>query len=1051
MEMPDAGLLRAVSCLVVVFLAGYRADARYSGGRGEPNDPYLIFTCEQMNAIGAEPGDWDKHFRLMADIDLSSLGPDRFNIIGYWGEEGDNLYATPFTGVFDGNGHVIANFHCRSADRNCVGIFGYIHGPDAQVRDLTLRDPNVSAGTACYYTGSLVGLVRSCRVIANCRVEGGCICGGDDVGGLIGNSEARVENCSADTTVFGTNSVGGLIGHNNGMVVSSCARGCVSSHWAAGGLIGLHRRTAVNCHSQAQVSGGSDVGGLVGYCNGGIIVNSYSTGHTLADLQGGGGLLGGGPGRVIGCFWDKQTSGQGISAGGVGKTTVEMKTAGTFAGWGYGSAWTIDDGEDYPRLSWENEPGTSVATPSPVEDLAGSGTERDPYLIYTAEELDTIGMFPCEWDKHFKLMADIDLKDFRGDRFHLIGVAPEPAFTGTFDGNGHTITQFCYSCGDTDSVGLFACVNGPAAQVKGVGMVDPDVHAAWAWGGGVGALVGFLARGTVENCFVTGGVVSSDSAVGGLVGRHSGALQGCHSSTTITGSPTGGGPLGGLVGCNAGGAITQCASSSDVSGYSQIGGLTGLDEGGATRESFSTGAVSGAWYTGGLIGVEAHGTIMACYSTCTMVGENYKGGLVAYNQGRIVDCYAAGPIRAGADSSCGLVGIDQDGTIDDCFWDVETTGQSRSAGGIGRTSRQMRRAGTFGAWGCVDPVWTIDETRDYPRLRWENKPGIVILKPSYGGGRGTEADPYLIYTAEHLNQVGPATCDLDKHFKLMADIDLSGYRGTDLNIIGILPDTPFTGAFDGSGHIISHLEYRNSQADCAGLFGHVSGPRAMIRDLGLLDPNVHAEVARELGPLVGSLSEGTVTRCYVRGGRVSGGHSVGGLVGSSSSVIELSYSTTSVAGGDCVGGLTGSNYRGTMRRCYSLSDVTGGLIAGGLTGESFEGIVQDCYAANGSVRGLCAGGLVGHWLSAKITASFWDRQLSGLDEACGCKEWPDKCDNKGGKTTAEMQTASTFLSSGWDFAGETGNGSEDIWWILEGQGYPRLYWELAADNSAQHQ
>jgi hypothetical protein len=43
--------------------------------------------------------------------------------------------------------------------------------------------------------------------------------------------------------------------------------------------------------------------------------------------------------------------------------------------------------------------------------------------------------------------------------------------------------------------------------------------------------------------------------------------------------------------------------------------------------------------------------------------------------------------------------------------------------------------------------------------------------------------------------------------------------------------------------------------------------------------------------------------------------------------------------------------------------------------------------------------------------------------------------------TAEMHTASTFLEAAWDFVDETANGIEDIWWILEGQDYPRLWWE----------
>jgi hypothetical protein len=41
-----------------------------------------------------------------------------------------------------------------------------------------------------------------------------------------------------------------------------------------------------------------------------------------------------------------------------------------------------------------------------------------------------------------------------------------------------------------------------------------------------------------------------------------------------------------------------------------------------------------------------------------------------------------------------------------------------------------------------------------------------------------------------------------------------------------------------------------------------------------------------------------------------------------------------------------------------------------------------------------------------------------------------------------MMTAGVFLEAGWDFAGETANGTEDIWWIDEGRDYPRLWWEV---------
>jgi hypothetical protein len=71
-----------------------------------------------------------------------------------------------------------------------------------------------------------------------------------------------------------------------------------------------------------------------------------------------------------------------------------------------------------------------------------------------------------------------------------------------------------------------------------------------------------------------------------------------------------------------------------------------------------------------------------------------------------------------------------------------------------------------------------------------------------------------------------------------------------------------------------------------------------------------------------------------------------------------------------------------------------------------------------------------------ITSSFWDIETSGWTISDGGE----------GKTTAEVQTESTFTEAGWDFAGETNNGTEDIWWIDEGQDYPRLWWETTAEN-----
>ena len=96
-------IIKVVLISVVMVGAVGSAQGKYGGGTGEPNDPYLIYTADQMNAIGADSNDWDKHFKLTADIYLGGYTGTSFNIIG------PNL-TTPFTGVFDGNDHTVSNF-----------------------------------------------------------------------------------------------------------------------------------------------------------------------------------------------------------------------------------------------------------------------------------------------------------------------------------------------------------------------------------------------------------------------------------------------------------------------------------------------------------------------------------------------------------------------------------------------------------------------------------------------------------------------------------------------------------------------------------------------------------------------------------------------------------------------------------------------------------------------------------------------------------------------------------------------------------------------------
>lgn len=87
-----SSLLGKITVLFVICFFGLPAQGKYGGGTGEPNDPYLIYTAEQMNAISADFNDWDKHFKLMANIDLRAytytavvIAPDTNSSSGFHG------------------------------------------------------------------------------------------------------------------------------------------------------------------------------------------------------------------------------------------------------------------------------------------------------------------------------------------------------------------------------------------------------------------------------------------------------------------------------------------------------------------------------------------------------------------------------------------------------------------------------------------------------------------------------------------------------------------------------------------------------------------------------------------------------------------------------------------------------------------------------------------------------------------------------------------------------------------------------------------------------
>jgi hypothetical protein len=200
-----------------------------------------------------------------------------------------------------------------------------------------------------------------------------------------------------------------------------------------------------------------------------------------------------------------------------------------------------------------------------------------------------------------------------------------------------------------------------------------------------------------------------------------------------------------------------------------------------------------------------------------------------------------------------------------------------------------------------------------------------------------------------------------------------------------------------------------------------------------------------LGGLCG-YSYGTISNCYSTGSVSSGSNSwyLGGLCGYNGGTISICYAEGSVSGGSnswYLGGLCGKNdSHSTISNCYATGSVTCGSnsrYVGGLCGENhYKGTISNCYSTgnvSGGNNSWYLGGLVGYDYIGSYEFSFWNSDVNPALNGIGNAIDP----NVIGITTEQMYDPNTYLSEGWDFAGESDNGTEDIWFI-KGVDYPRF-------------
>jgi len=339
----------------------------------------------------------------------------------------------------------------------------------------------------------------------------------------------------------------------------------------------------------------------------------------------------------------------------------------------------------------------------------GVGTEADPYLVGTGEQLDNVRN---HLNKHFKQIANIDLIGYSsGTGWEPIGEEGDGyEFWGKYNGNGFKIRNLFINQPQGMDIGLFGIIaNG--SNLIDISLENVDITGQTYVGGLVGLnLQGFISgcsvEGTVKGQYSVGGLVGRNEGdiigsyeiaevfgeeryVGGLVGDNWGEVKNCYSQGIVSGPNVH--VMGGLVGRNKDGEIIDGFSTAEVSGYDGVGGLVGRNSGGLITGSFSTGNVLVEHVeAGGLVGWNNGGEISKCYSTGDVNGDgwNYLGGFAGYNDGKIIKSFASGSVTGGVGGMIGdnnlggFVGSNV-GEIMDCFATGDVTGDINQGSNVG--------------------------------------------------------------------------------------------------------------------------------------------------------------------------------------------------------------------------------------------------------------------------------------------------------------------------------------------------------------------------------
>jgi len=696
----------------------------------------------------------------------------------------------------------------------------------------------------------------------------------------------------------------------------------------------------------------------------------------------------------------------------------------------------------------------------------GDGTSGNPYQISDLDDLAELSTTSADWGAYFIQTADIDASASSGwgtNGFTCIGNSTTP-FSGSYEGQGSVITSLFVNWPDLDNVGMF----------------------------------GYVEDGVIKNLGVTGASITGNEYTGVLAGQTRGSstvIDHCFTSGSVTGNNF----VGGLVGYNLLRATIQnCGSRVAVTGEEYVGGLAGANLE-TINNCYATGSVIATTGGGGL--VDGNPEVNNSFWDTQTSGLASSEGGTGKTSSQLKDIATyTNTATAGLTTAWDFVGTTNNDAGTDDWWNMNLISTKTVNDGYPVPSWWIVTDEPTGDGSSATTPYQIATLNNLYWLSEGNGTDIwddekYFEQPSDIAAKSTA----YINSGQGFSPIGTSTGTSTIEFNGSYDgqnhaIDYLYINRPDQNYVGL-----FGYIYEGGN--LTNLGISNGNVKGNQYTGMLVGRLSSANTNSIIDiTNCYASGSAtgdtDVGGLIGDYLYGnlTITNCYVSGS-VEGNARVGGMIGrigDGHPTLENSYSTADITAEGTQGGLIGNiniiDGLVTISSCYSTGNVTisgeytdyaGGLVGlivdadenskiencysrgdiidnansnsgniGGLIGQNGESnmSINNCYSTGDVPSGGTGntGGLIGNLLAGSGTACFWDNTVNSGLTGVGNTSDPTWVN---GESTTNMKDPDTFTDAGWDFKGESTNGTDNIWNIgnSRNDGYPYLDWQYPSD------